>query len=131
MLFLSKIKLYFQSFLIGHLVWYSRLFYRSGSNFTGKNRRSGDFRIGCNIGHIFWIVSDRAFISHMSVHLWQDLSNGTKIFDLVTLTLKFYPLFKNLNIGNIFWMVSDRALIFHMYVPYDKTFLLVPKYLTL
>jgi hypothetical protein len=53
------------------------------------------------------------------------------IFDLVTLTLKFDPLFKNFNIGYIFWMASDRAFIFNMCVPYDKTFLLVPKVLTL
>jgi hypothetical protein len=38
---------------------------------------------------------------------------------------------KNLNIGYIFWMASDRAFIFHMCVPYNKTFLLVPKCLTL
>jgi hypothetical protein len=61
--------------------------------------------------------------------LWQDLSIGTKVFDLVT--LKFDPLFKNFNIDHIIWMVSDRAFIFHMCVPYDKTFLLVPKFLTL
>jgi hypothetical protein len=45
--------------------------------------------------------------------------------------MKFDPLLKNFNIGHIFWMVSDRAFIFHMCVPYDRTFLLVPKFLTL
>jgi hypothetical protein len=47
------------------------------------------------------------------------------------LCLKFDPLFKNFNIGHIFWMASDMDFIFHMYVPYDKTFLLVPNFLTL
>jgi hypothetical protein len=81
-----------------------------------------------NIGHIFWMVSDRAFIFHMC-SLCQDLSIGTKVFDLVT--LKFDPLFKNFNIGHIFWMVSGRAFIFHMCIPYDKNFLMVQKFLTL
>jgi hypothetical protein len=61
--------------------------------------------------------------------IWQDLSIGTKIFYQVT--LKFDPLFKNFNIGHSFWIASDRTFIFHMCVPYDKTFLLVPKLLTL
>jgi hypothetical protein len=38
---------------------------------------------------------------------------------------------KNFNIGHIFWMVNDRAFIFHMCVPYDRSFLLIPKSLTL
>jgi hypothetical protein len=38
---------------------------------------------------------------------------------------------KTFNIGHIFWKVSDKAFIFHMCVSYDKTFLLVPKFLTL
>jgi hypothetical protein len=63
------------------------------------------------------MASDRAFIFHIHVcSLWQDLSIGTEIFDLVTLTLKFDPLFKNFNIGHIFWMASDRAFIFHIHV---------------
>jgi hypothetical protein len=52
--------------------------------------------------------------------------NGTKVFDLVTLTLKFDTLFKNFNIGHIFWMVSDMASVFHMHVTCDKTFILEP-----
>jgi hypothetical protein len=58
--------------------------------------------------------------------LWQELSNGTKMFDLVTLTSKFDPHFKNFNFGHIFWMISDWAFLFHMHVPYDKTFILEP-----
>jgi hypothetical protein len=38
---------------------------------------------------------------------------------------------KNFNIGHIFWMVNDRAFISYMCVSYDKTFLLVPQFLTL
>ena len=60
--------------------------------------------------------------------LWQDLSEGTKILNLLTLT--FDLLFKNFNLGYNFWMVSTRALVFHMYVPYDKTVPWVPQFLT-
>jgi hypothetical protein len=69
------------------------------------------------------------WLSYFTCSLWQHLSIGTNFFDFVT--LMFDPLFKNLNIGHIFWMASDMAFIFHMCVPYDKTFLLVPKSLTL
>ena len=62
--------------------------------------------------------------------LWQDLSVGTKNFDLLTLTLMFDLLFKNFNLSYNFWMVSTRVLIFHKYVPYDKTFPWVSKFLT-
>jgi hypothetical protein len=82
-----------------------------------------------NIGHIVGMASDRDFICVCT--LWQDLSVGTIIFYLVTLTLKFDPLFKNFNIGHIIWLASDRVFIFHMCVLYDKTFLMVPKFLTM
>ena len=39
------------------------------------------------------------YISHIYA-LWQDLSRHTKIFYLVTLTLKFDLLFKNFNLGH-------------------------------
>jgi hypothetical protein len=60
-----------------------------------------------NIGYIFWMASDRAFIFHMCVPY-------DKTFLLIPkfLTLKFDPLFKNFNIGHIFWMASDRDFIF-------------------
>ena len=51
---------------------------------------------------------------------------GSIIFDLVTLTLEFDLLFKNLDLANNFWIVSARALIFHMSIPYDKTFAWFP-----
>ena len=38
---------------------------------------------------------------------------------------------KNFKIGHNFWMVSDRTFIFHMRIPCDKTFPLIPKYVTL
>ena len=62
--------------------------------------------------------------------LWQDLSHGTIIFDLVTLTLKFDLLLKNFNLGYNFKTRSDRAFILHMCVPCDKTFHMVPQFLT-
>ena len=56
----------------------------------------------------------------------QDLSHGTKIFDLVTLTLKFDLLLKNFNLGHNFLTRSDRAFILHMCIACDKTFHMVP-----
>ena len=41
---------------------------------------------------------------------------GTKMFDLVTLTLMFDPLIKNFNLGYNFQMVWTRMLIIHMSV---------------
>jgi hypothetical protein len=39
-------------------------------------------------GHFSWMVGDRAFIFHMHT-LWQYLSIGALIFDLMALTLEF------------------------------------------
>ena len=61
----------------------------------------------------------------------EDLSMGTIIFDLVTLTSEFDPLFDNFNLAYNFWTVSARALIFHRSIPCDKTFPWVPLFLTL
>ena len=38
----------------------------------------------------------------------------------------FDLLLKNFNIGHNFLILRDRAFIFSMYVPYDKTFPVVP-----
>ena len=46
--------------------------------------------------------------------LLQDLSHGTIIFDLVTLTLKFDLLLKNVYLGHNFHIRRDRAFILHM-----------------
>ena len=55
--------------------------------------------------------------------LWKDLSAGTTMFDIVTLTLKFDQfLKKTFNLAYIFWTGIARALIFHMIIPCDKTF---------
>ena len=43
--------------------------------------------------------------------------------------LILYP--ESFNLANNFWTIRHRAVIFHMYVPCDKTFPLVPNYLTL
>ena len=56
---------------------------------------------------------------------------GTKIFDLVTLTLTFDLLLKNFNLGHNFLTRRGRAFIFHIYIPCDKTFPWVPTFLTL
>ena len=101
--------------------------------------------------------------------LWQDLSCGTKMFDLVTLTLKFYlstfkpeviqiglsycicvfimtipftpcstfflpcdlDLLKNFNLRHSFQTRRLGAFILHMCIPCDKTFHVIPKFLTL
>ena len=56
---------------------------------------------------------------------------GTKIFDLVTLTLEFDLLLKNFNLGHSFLTRRGRAFIFHLYIPCDKTFPWVPKFFDL
>ena len=58
--------------------------------------------------------------------LCQDLSFGTIIFDLVTLTLKFDLLLKNFNLGYNFLTRRDKAFILNMCIPRDKTFHTVP-----
>ena len=55
--------------------------------------------------------------------LWQNLSQHTIIFYLVTLTLKFDLLFKNFNLGYNLWPMRDRA---YMCIPCDKTFHNIP-----
>ena len=57
--------------------------------------------------------------------LRQDLSHGTIIFDLVTLTLKFDLLLKSFNFGHNFQTRSDMAFILYMCIPGDKTFHMV------
>ena len=49
-----------------------------------------------------------------------------------TVTLTFDLLLKKVNLGHNFWIKGEKALILHMLVPlYDKTFLFLPKILTL
>ena len=45
------------------------------------------------------------------------------------LDLTFF--WKKLNLGHNFWTKRDRAFIFHMWISYGKTFLSIPKFLTL
>ena len=47
------------------------------------------------------------------------------------LDLDFWPTFEKLNLGYNVWTKRDKAFILHMLVPFDKTFLSVPKNLTL
>jgi hypothetical protein len=56
---------------------------------------------------------------------------GIEFFDIVNFILVFDPLIENFNLGYNFWMVGTRTLIFHMSIPWDKTFLWIPKDLTL
>ena len=58
--------------------------------------------------------------------LWQNLSNGTKNFDHVTLAVTFDLYLENFNSANNFLTIRHRAFVFGMCVPYDKTFLIVP-----
>ena len=89
------------------------------------------FKKNFNLGHSFLTRRGRALILHMFILLWQDLSMGAKIFDLVTLTLKLTYFQKNFNLGHRFLTRRGRAFILHMYIPCDKTFPWVPKFLTL
>ena len=77
-----------------------------------------------NLSNSFLTRKVRAFIFNMYIpcELWQDLSMGTNIFDLVTLTLKFDVLLNNFNLSNRFLTRRVRAFIFHMYIPCDKIF---------
>ena len=47
---------------------------------------------------------------------------GTKMFDLVTLTLMFDLLLNNFNLGHSFLTITGRDFIFQMNIPVDKTF---------
>ena len=49
----------------------------------------------------------------------------------MTLTLTFYLLLKKLNLGYIFWTKRDKAFIVQVCIPCGKTFLSIPKILTL
>ena len=62
--------------------------------------------------------------------LWQDISLRTKSFDLVTLTLTFDLLLKNLNLRHNFLTKRDGAFILHLCISCGKTFLVVPENLT-
>ena len=48
------------------------------------------------------------------------ISIGTKMFDQVTLTLKFDLLIKNLNLGYRFLTRRVRVFIIHKYIPCGK-----------
>jgi hypothetical protein len=93
----------------GHRFWLVRLFV---------------FKI-FNIGHIFWVVSYKAFIFHLNVFC-------DKTFLLLPwyLTSWPWPTFKNINIGHTFWKVSVTTFIFHMCILCDEGFLLVHWFLS-
>ena len=55
----------------------------------------------------------------------QGVQVGTNNIDLVTVTLEFDQLVKNVILAKNFWIVIARALIFHMNIPCDKNYLLV------
>ena len=41
-----------------------------------------------------------------------------------------FEVWKKINLDHNFWTKSDRALILHIFIPCDKTFLLIPIFLT-
>ena len=66
-------------------------------------------------------------LPYYTYSLLQDLSGGTKTFDLY-----FWPtLKKKLNLGFNFWIKRDGAFMLPMCIPCHKTFLSVSKLLTL
>ena len=72
--------------------------------------------VGCvdknlNLSHNFPTIIVRDLILHMCILCVKDLSLGIRIFDSVTLTLKFL---KNFNLGHNYHNRRDRAFIFHM-----------------
>ena len=74
-------------------------------------------------------------LSYCVYSLLQGLLRGTIIFDLMTLTLKFDLLLKNLTLFITFLLEnfltrSDKAFILHVRIPCDKTFLMVQLFMT-
>jgi hypothetical protein len=51
------------------------------------------------------------------------LSIGTKVFDIVILTLVFDLLIQNFNLGNIFWLVNTKAWHLTWVILVTRTFL--------
>jgi hypothetical protein len=64
-------------------------------------------------------------------HVWTLLCPVSKDHGHIVFWPVCLSVCKNFNIGHIFWMASDMAFISYMCVLYDKTFLLVPNFLTL
>ena len=81
-----------------------------------------------NLRHNFF--NQKRWGSHITcVHfLWQDLSLGTKYFDLLTLTLTFDLLLKKLNIGINFWTERDSAFKLSMDIPWGESFQSISKF---
>ena len=78
----------------------------SGELLSYPRRRRGRVRVrvhkNFNLAYNSWTTIGRAFIFHMCIHCDKTFLVGTKIFDLVTLTLKFDLLLKNFNLGHSF-----------------------------
>ena len=79
-----------------------------------------------NIGHNLSYPKRCGFHILHVCSLWQGLSDGTIIFERVTLTLTFELLLKKSNIGHNLFILKGMAFIFDMCVFYDKAFPLVP-----
>ena len=67
-----------------------------------------------------------AFIFHMYIPCDKTFPRVPKMFDLVTLTLRFDLLLKSFNLGHRFFTRRGRAFIFHMCIPCSKTLKAVP-----
>ena len=65
-----------------------------------------------------WFLVTRPFCLYQKIYL-------------VTLTLTFDLLLKKLNLGYNFWTKRDKAFILQVCIPCGKTFLSIPKNLTL
>ena len=64
----------------------------------------------------------------MCIHWHKTFDYVPKFYDLMTLTLRFDLLLKNL--GDSFLMGRVRVFMFHMCIPCDKNFHAVPLVLT-
>ena len=57
---------------------------------------------------------------------WQDLYDGNIYFEYVTLTVTLTYILKTLNSAHNFITIRRRAFILGRFVPYDKTFPMIP-----
>ena len=106
-----------------------------------------------NLCYNFWTKSDRALILHKCIpcdktfllilkfltlwpspwlltYFWKNLTLGANIFTSWPWPWLLTYYWKKLNLDHNFWTKSDRALILHTSILCDKTFLLIPIFLT-
>ena len=96
----------------------------------GRHDNHGERMNPIDFGRNFLTIRGRAFIFYMYIPCDKTFPWVPKMFDLVTLTLKFDLLSKNFNLGHSSPTRGGRAFILHLYIPCDKTFPCIPKFLT-